>query len=264
MIRKWTIISILLSTALLFGCSDYQKLLKSDNYEKKYEKAVDLYEKGDYYRALQLFDQVIPIYRGKKEAKDLFYYYAYSYYKQEDYVMASYYFQKYAKKFPNTDRAEETQFMAAYCKYLQSPRYSLDQSKTREAIKKLQAFANQYPESERVDRVNNLIDELRGKLEKKAFEKAELYFDMEKYNAAAVAYENLLEKYPDTRYREKALFKILKAKYIYAKNSIASKQMERYQETLEAYDQLMNYYPESKYKEKAKDMYQQATSILSN
>ncbi len=263
MIRKWTIISLLLGTAFLFGCSDYQKLLKSDDYEKKYEKAVELYNEGDYYRALQLFDQVIPVYRGKEEAEDLFYYYAYSYYNQEDYVMASYYFKKYASNFPQSERAEETEFMAAYCKYLQSPRYSLDQTKTKEAIKQLQAFANKYPNSDRIDRVNNLIDELRTKMEKKIYKKAELYHNMENYEGAVVTYKNLLEKYPDTKYREEALFKILESHYIYAKNSIPSKQMERYQNAIEAYDRLMTYYPDSEYKSKAKDMYREATSFLS-
>lgn len=264
MIRKWTITAILLSSAFFFGCSNYQKLLKSDDYEKKYEKALELYNKEDYYRALQLFDQVIPVYRGKEKAKDLFYYYAQSYYKQEDYVMASYYFKRYAKNFPNTDRAEEAWFKTAYCKYLQSPRYSLDQSKTREAIEQLQAFANRYPESDRIDRVNELIDDLRAKLEKKLFEKSELYFDMELYEAAVVSYNNLLKKYPDTQYREQALFKILKARYIYAKNSIASKQMERYQKTIEAYDKLMNYFPNTDYKKDAKEMYGEASNFMAD
>jgi len=264
MIRKWTIISILLGTAFLFGCSDYQKLLKSDDYQKKYEKAIEYYNQDDYYRALQLFDQVIPVYRGKEEAEDLFYYYANSYYQQEDYTMASYYFKRYAKNFPETDRAGEARFMSAYCKYLESPRYSLDQTKTREAIGELQAFANQYPDSDKIDRVNKLIDGLRTKLEKKIYHKAELYFNMGKYEAAIVSYNNLLQKYPDTKYREEALFKILKARYIYAKNSVPSKQLERYESTIEAYDKLMTYFPESDYKDTAKKMYQEATDFLSD
>lgn len=264
MIRKWTLIAILLSSAFLFGCSNYQKLLKSDDYEKKYEKGVELYKKGDYYRALQLFDQVIPVYRGKEKAKDLFYYYAQSYYKQEDYVMASYYFKRYAKNFPRTDRAEEAWYMAAYCKYLQSPRYSLDQSKTKEAIEQLQSFANRYPQSDRIDRVNGLIDDLRGKLEKKIYEKSELYFNMELYEAAVVSYKNLLKKYPDTKFREKVLFKIVKARYIYASNSVASKQMERYQKTIEAYDKLMNYFPDTQYMDEAKEMYSEASNFMAD
>ncbi len=261
MIRKWVLL-LLLPIIALAGCSDYQKLLKSNDYEKKYEKAVELYNEGDYYRALQLFDQVIPVYRGKDEAEDLFYYYAYSYYNQGDNVMASYYFKRFAKSYPSSDRAEEAWYMSAYCKFLESPKYSLDQTNTREAINELQAFANRFPNSERLDKVNDLIDKLRAKLEKKNYEQAKLYFKMEDYRAAIVSFNNLLKNYPDTEYREESLFKILEAKYIYAKNSIPSKQQERYMDVIEAYDKLISLYPDTDYKKKASKYNDEALSFI--
>jgi outer membrane protein assembly factor BamD len=108
--KKYRIL-IFVAVLSLSSCSKYQKLLKSNDFGLKYEKAVEFYEKGDYYRALQLFDQVIPLYRGKDKAEELFYYYAQSYYKQGDYVMASYYLKRYAKDYPGTDRAEEAWFV---------------------------------------------------------------------------------------------------------------------------------------------------------
>jgi outer membrane protein assembly factor BamD len=247
----------------LTGCSDYQKLLKSNDYEKKYETAVNLYEEGDYYRALQLFDQVIPVFRGKDRAEDLFYYYAYSYYNQGDNVMASYYFKRFAKSYPNSSRAEEAWYMSAYCKFLESPRYSLDQTNTHEAINELQAFANRHPNSERLDKVNELIDKLRAKLEKKNYEQAKLYFKMEEYQAAIVSFNNLLKNYPDTEFREESLFNILEAKYIYAKNSVSSKQPERYQEAIEAYDRLVSFYPDTEYKKKARKYQEESQTFIS-
>lgn len=261
MVKKWALVVILPLLAIT-GCSDYQKLLKSNDYEKKYETAVEFYEKGDYYRALQLFDQVIPVYRGKEQAEDLFYYYAYSYYNQGDYVMASYYFKRFAKSFPNSSRASEAWYMSAYCKYLESPRPSLDQQNTKEAIAELQAFANRFPGSERLDEVNELMDKLRGKLEKKNYDIADLYYRMEDYQAAMVSFNNLIEDFPDTDYREEALFKILKAKYIYAKNSIRSKQEERYQEVIEAYDKLITFFPESSYREDAEEYQETAVDFI--
>ncbi len=261
MIKKWAFV-IVLPLLVITGCSDYQKLLKSNDYDKKYKQAVEFYEEGDYYRALQLFDQVIPVYRGKERAEDLFYYYAYSYYNQGDYIMASYYFKRFAKSFPESDRAEEAWFMSAYCKYLESPRPSLDQTNTEEAIAELQAFANRFPNSERLDRVNELIDKLWAKLEKKNYDKANLYFKMEDYQSAIVSFNNLLNDFPDTGYREEALFKILKAKYLYAKNSIYSKQAERYQEVIEAYDKLTTFFPDSEYMKEASKYKDEAMKFI--
>lgn len=259
---KRVALALLVAGVMLSSCSDYQKLLKNNNYEEKYNTAVELYEKGDYYRALQLFDQVIPVYRGKEKGEDLSFYYAYSYFYQGDYIMASYYFKLFAKNFPSSSRVEEAWFKSAECKYLQSPKYSLDQTSTNDAIEDMQAFANRYPNSIRLSTVNELIDKLRAKLEKKSYEKAELYFRMENYQSAVVSFENLLANYPDTEYREISLFKILKARYVYAKNSVYTKQEERYQETVEAYDKLITFFPESNYIKDAKKYHNEAMEFL--
>jgi outer membrane protein assembly factor BamD len=85
--------------------------------------------------------------------------------------------------------------MSAYCKYKESPSYSLDQTPTFEAINELQLFVNQYPESQKVARCNQLIDELRNKLEEKEYRIARMYFRMQEYKAAIVSYENVLKDF---------------------------------------------------------------------
>ncbi len=242
--------------------TSYFTIILSNDHEKKYETAIAFYEKGDYYRALQLFDQVIPVYRAQEKSEKLFYYYAYCYYYQEDYVLASYYFKRFAKSFPNSKLAEESWFLSAYCKYKESPTYNLDQSTTKEAIQALQAFINRFPESSWVEKSNQLIDDLRAKLEKKAYEKAKLYHKMEDYEAAVVTFENLLDEYPGSHYKEESLFYILKSRYLYAKNSIYKKQLERYQSTIEAYDKLVALYPDSKYKKDAEKYQKEAYNFI--
>jgi outer membrane protein assembly factor BamD len=259
--KKYRIL-IFVAVLSLSSCSKYQKLLKSNDFGLKYEKAVEFYEKGDYYRALQLFDQVIPLYRGKDKAEELFYYYAQSYYKQGDYVMASYYLKRYAKDYPGTDRAEEAWFLSAYCKYLESPKPSLDQTPTKEAISELQSFANRFPNSDRIEKVNQLIDELNAKLAKKMYNKAMLYFKMEDYRAARVTFKNLVKKFPDSEYREEALFRVVQSNFLYAENSIAGKQPERFQETIEAYDTFMTFFPDSDYKKQVDKYYKEASAFL--
>ena len=61
------IISILALVSV--SCSQYHKISKSQDYKFKYEKAMEYYEREDYFRALGLFDQVIPFYRGTEEAE---------------------------------------------------------------------------------------------------------------------------------------------------------------------------------------------------
>ena len=51
------------------SCSDYQKLLNSDNTAEKYKQAEVYYNNGEYRRANRLFEQIVPSYRGKPQAQ---------------------------------------------------------------------------------------------------------------------------------------------------------------------------------------------------
>ncbi len=245
-------------TLVIASCSKYQKIQKSQDFGLKYEKALEYYDREDYYRAMNLFDQVLPFYRGTEEAEDIAYKYAYGYYNQKEYIMASYYFDRFAKTYPRSERAEECMFMTAYCKYLDSPKYKLDQTSTVAAIKEMQLFLNAYPNSERVEQCNALIDELWEKLQKKEFEIAKLYLKMDRYESAVHSFETLLEDYPDTKFREDALFYTIKSYYYYASKSVRSKRVERYQEAADTYNEFVAQYPESKYNKEVKYMYDKA------
>lgn len=228
----------------------------------KYEAAIGYFEKKDYYRALQLYDQLIPIYRGTERAEKMAYYYAYCYYYQEDYIMGAYYFKRFAETYPRSQYAEECFFMGAYCNYLNSPAYSLDQTTTTDAIKDLQSFVNTYPTSDRVGRANELLDVLRAKLEMKAYNIANLYFNMEDYQAAIVSFQNLMKDYPDSPHREEVLFKIVESYYKYADKSFAQKQEERFQAVISSYNDLKALYPESKYLKQGESFSRSASSKI--
>lgn len=246
------------------SCSKHSRIMKNPDNDVKYEAAIDYYNKGDYYRAIQLFDQLIAVYRGTDKLEDLNYYYAYCHYHQEDYLLASYYFKRYAQNFPNSPKAEECLFMNAYCYYLDSPKYSLDQTNTYEAIKEMQLFINMFPESERIDECNNIMDELRSKLEMKATEIGIQYFKTRQYKAAITALENVLEDYPDTKNREYILYYIMKSFFHFAQNSIDHKQAERYQQAVELYNDIVYLFPETIYFKELNSMHKSARDKLNN
>ncbi len=135
--------------------------------------------------------------------------------------------------------------MYAYCFYLESPRYSLDQTDTKSAIKELQYFINKYPSSERVKQCNELVDKLRAKLEMKNYEIAKQYYFLDDYKAAIVSFENILKEFPDTKYREEIMFLIVKSNYIHASRSIETKKAERFKAVIDSYHKFASYFPAS-------------------
>ncbi|MCK9612931.1 MAG: outer membrane protein assembly factor BamD [Bacteroidales bacterium] len=252
--KSITFCILLLAGLLLNSCSEYRKVVKSSDLRLKYKTALELYEKEDYHRAMQLFDELLIYYRGTDTSEKINFYYAYCYYGESDYLQAGYYFAKFAATFPASRYAEECNYMSAYCQYLYSPEYGLDQTITIDAIKQLQIFINSYPKSERIAKCNELIDELRGKLEKKAYEIAKLYFKIESYQSAFISFNNLLKDYPDTKFREDAYYYMLTSSFFYAQNSVERKKKERFELARDSYNSLLNAFPESKYLKDAKSV----------
>ena len=103
--------------------------------------------------------------------------------------------------------------MAAYSNYQLSPSFRLDQQYTNQAINQLQNFINTYPNSERLSDANALIDELRKKLEQKAFDSGILYYDIRQYASAIQALENLLKDFPETSRAAEVRYYIVKTEF---------------------------------------------------
>jgi outer membrane protein assembly factor BamD len=255
-------LGLVVMAILLSACGDYNKILKSTDYEFKYKKAVEYYEDGEYVRAGTLFQELVNIYRGTSRADKIYYYYAKSMIGQKDYLMAGHYFKSLIDEFPTSEYVEEAQFMSGYCGYLLSPKPRLDQGVTQDAIDALQLYINLYPFSERVDEANRLIDELKDKLVYKSYLNARLYFDFENYKAAVVALSNSLKEYPDSQYREELMYMLLKSKYLLAVNSVREKQEDRLSSALDEYFTFVDNYPESKYRKEADKFYETTADML--
>lgn len=244
----------LLIPAVFAACSPYNRVMKGSDMDAKMDFAVKLYNKGDYFKALPLLEELITVYRGTQKAEKTYYYYAYTNYQLGDYTTAAFDFENFSKTFPTSQFAEECAYMHAYCFYQDSPEFSLDQTNTLKAINELQLFADRYPTSQRIPECNRLIDQLRGKLETKSFEQARLYFNMEDYKASVTALRILLNDFPATTFREDALFLIVKSEFQLAENSIEDKKAERYNETLGFYGEFTAAFPESKFRKEVDEI----------
>jgi outer membrane protein assembly factor BamD len=261
------LIFVVLIAILTTSCSEYQKLLKSTDYDLKYSKAMQYYEAGDYMRASTLFGELIGIYRGTEKSETSHYIYADCLFQMRDYLMGSHYFGMFVQNYPTSERAEEAQYMAAYCHYMMSPNPRLDQTDTNKALEGFQLFINLYPNSERAIEATKLMDELRDKLVYKAYLSAKLYYNMgtymgNNYQSAVIASRNTLDEYPDTQFREELSFLILDAKFIQAANSVPDKMEERLRDTLDEYYSFINEFPQSQYLRRANRIFEETSASL--
>lgn len=256
--KNWVRLQQLVILIVILSSCQFQHLLKGTDTEKKYETAVELYNKKDYSRALQLFDQLMGVMKATDKAQKIYYLYSYCYYGEKDYTMASYYFKRYTSNFPNTKETEECAYMSAYCNYMNSPDYGLDQTSTYDAIKDLQLFVNSYPASTKVPECNDLIDKLRVKLEYKDYRIAKLYYKMDDFAAAVRTLDDILKDYPETTHKEEIMMLIIRSYQKYARESVEDRKKDRYTKAIVAYTDFVQQFPQSKFLPEARDMKEKA------
>jgi outer membrane protein assembly factor BamD len=170
-----------------------------------------------------------------------------SYYEDEDYYMAGYFFGSFVQRYPYSLRSEESFFLTAMCSVQNSPKWSLDQTETYAALNAVQAFIDKYPNSPLVDSCNSIVDALSYKLEFKDFNKVLQYSKTENFKAA-LAYADIFNgKYPLSIHDEEVQFLAVKNGYYLTINSIESKKKERVEETITRYRNFVSEYPGSEY-----------------
>ncbi|KAK6033532.1 hypothetical protein OSTOST_00126 [Ostertagia ostertagi] len=121
-------------------------------------------------------------------------------------------------------------YMRAYTYYKQSPKVELDQTNTTKTMGFMQTFINTHPGSARNKEASEIIDKCRVKMELKELKSAELYLNLGQYKAAAIAFANLMNNFPDSDKGDQYKLQIIKSYYEYAALSIDDKKEERFEQ----------------------------------
>lgn len=264
--KKKTLLTLLVALALT-SCGEYNKLLKSTDYEYKYEAAKSYFAQGQYTRATTLLNDVITILKGTDKAEESLYMLGMCYFRQKDYQMAAQTFTQYVNVYPRGTYAELARFHSGKALYLDTPESRLDQSGTYTAIQQLQMFMEYFPESRKKEEVQQMIFALQDKLVMKEFLNAKLYYNLgnylgNNYQACVITAQNALKDYPYTVLREDLSILVLRAKYELAVNSVWERRAERYREAVDEYYAFKNEFPESRFLPEAEKIFLASSKVL--
>ena len=270
-------IFLLLATcSLLFvSCTEYSNVLKSNDYEYKYEAAKALYASGHYRQASELFSLLLAPLKGTSYGEESLYMLGESNLKAKDYESAVMFFKKYYELYPKGSYMEMARFNSGYSLYKQTPDVRLDQSSTMEAIKEFQDFLDHCPETTLKEQVHEIIFAMQDKLVEKEYLAAKLYFDLgtytlnsiyggNNYEACVVTAQNALKDYPyaSAKLREELSILALRAKYQLARQSVEEKRVERFRDAIDEYYAFQNDYPESQYLKEANSILKYSEKVV--
>ena len=243
--------------------SQYDVLLSSNDVDAKYKAAFEYFDLKKYQKAASLFESMSVLTDGTDRDDTVQYYWGLSNYRFKDYITAEANFNKFIITYPRSPFAEEARFLRLDCLYRSTYRYELDQNPTRVAINVINEYITDYgganPHSQEC---SSMLADLYERLDHKAYEAAKLYFNMEDYKAARVAFRNTLKENSDNLYREDILYYIAKSSYKYAQLSVASMQKERYMTFMDDYLNFVGEYPQSQYMKELKALYFRAQKAI--
>ncbi len=244
-IKLFRLFSFFLISSTLFSCNEYNEIIKSGSNEEKKEAAIRYYNEAEYIKSITLLEDVLSFYKLTSHGEKLYFTYCMANYRLEDYPLAGYYFKRFIQQYPTSKNTEEALYLISLCSVHDSPDYTLDQTETYNALDQLQIFIDQYPNSNRVDTCNLIMDGLRAKLELKQFEYAKLYYRTQRYQSAVVALNQTLEKFPESKYKEDIYYLLVKSNFELAINSVDTKKMERLDNTIKSYRTFVAEFPNS-------------------
>ena len=258
----------LIPLLLLASCGEYNKVLKSNDIDYKFDYAKRAFEQRKFTQSTTLLEPLIVPLRGGPKGEEALFLLAMSYYENKDYLNSGINFKTYYSRYPKGKFAELARFYSGYGYYLDSPDPQLDQTMTVKAIEELQGFIDYFPNSDKVTIAQNAMSEMQDKLTLKELQNAQLYYNLgnymgNNYESAIITAQNALKTYPYSKYREDFEMLILKAKYQEARQSVEEKKQDRYQDVVDEYFSFINNYPESKNRGEADNIYNLARRHVS-
>lgn len=198
---------ILTLALMLSSCGEYQALLKSSDYEYRYEAAKAYYAEGKYTKASLLFGDLLAILKGTAWGEECLFLLSMSEFQAGNYETAASYFKKYYQSYPKGSFAEQAHYYSGRSLYMQTPDPRLDQTSTIEAMGELQAFMDRYPFSPLKPASQEMVMQLQDKMVEKECLAAQLYYNLgsymmncayggRNYQACVVTAQNALNEYP--------------------------------------------------------------------
>jgi len=177
-----------------------------------YERGMEKYQAEKYLDAIEYFQAIVYNYPGESVVDTAQYYLGLSYFGQKDYKLASVEFNRLLQNYPSSVYATNAQFMKAVCLFEAAPdHYGLDQTDLKEALKQLEDFVIDHPESELVPEAQAHIAEGRTRLAHKTYEAGLVYYRIRALNAAKTYYQEVVDEYTETEYGPLAAFGIAEA-----------------------------------------------------
>ena len=201
-------LAVAAAAILLTGCGGAPNLANRTSSEL-FSMGKEKFDKKKYYQSIQIFQNLVYSHAGDPIVDTAQYYLGMSYFKNDEFQLASAEFNRLIINYPSSPFVEEAQFLRAASTFESAPKsFGLDQTELDPAMKQLEDFVSDHPESPLVSSAKEYL--LRGKtrLARKFYDAAIVYVRLDAFQSATIYFQRVVDDYIDTDYGPKATFMI--------------------------------------------------------
>lgn len=174
--------------------------------EDQFARAMGLYEREKFFESAEEFQKVIYNYPGGSSVDSAQYFLAMSYMRDKQFELAAVEFERLIRNYPRSPFAVEARFRTAYAYFRAAPRHhGLDQTEVKRAVRLLNDFLIDYPDSEFAPEAQQALYEANSRLAKKFFESAVVYTRIGAWRSAEIYFQYVIDNYSNSSYTEESL-----------------------------------------------------------
>jgi outer membrane protein assembly factor BamD len=193
-----------LVAGVFLSCSGAREA-PSPTAQDHYNKAKNRFDSRRFLDSTEQFKLLLDQYPGSKYVEAASFYLGMSYYETKEFPLAEVQFEKVVRDFPRGQHAEEATFMLAMCEFKQRRPAPYDQTQTEKAIQLFDAYVLSYPQGSFLARAEEARRECRATLAQKLYLTGRLYLKLKDHEAARLCFQEVLDKYGESRWADLAL-----------------------------------------------------------
>ncbi|HSG98868.1 MAG TPA: outer membrane protein assembly factor BamD [candidate division Zixibacteria bacterium] len=213
--------------------------------EEQFALAMGLYERGKFFDSAEEFQKVIYNYPGGSSVDSAQYFLAMSYLQDKQFELAAVEFERLVRNYPRSPFAVEARFRTAYSYFRAAPRHhGLDQTEVKRAVRLLNDFLIDYPDSEYAPEAQQALYEANTRLAKKYFESAVVYTRIRAWRSAEIYFQYVIDNYSNSNYTEESL----------AGKTRALLKQRKWDEAALSANSFLGLYPDSDFASDVRDM----------
>lgn len=191
-------VAAILAMVVFASCGGPYSARRIQSPDEKMALADELFDSRKYVKAAVEYKDFLATFAGDERSDYAQFGLAESYRHDEEYALAAVEYRILVSDYGYSEYVDDAFFLEGVCAFRQADRAERDQTKTYEALSRINRFIQIFPDSPRLEEARKVRLEIHDRLGNKHFLNAKLYYSMGEEEAALIYLDKVISSFPET------------------------------------------------------------------